>query len=362
MPFSPFESFPIGFRIALPGLLLIAGLQAGPCGAEKDAFANEAPPADLTQIQGQVPAPNGERDLTTSDATYTRTSDRIEEADFSLRYRNHRRDLFWSYPSEEVVGWDYGFETRFYTGTSASEQYQGARLTALGSRKFSKALLLESELGGTFLQNHTARFDASAAVARLSADWIPFENAAVRAGISRDSVFQELGLVGEVSPRLTAITAEAALNYRILEPLRASFKGSRRGLTDGNRRTAWDAALMYGISTGTPWIWAGLGIEGLGYSSRVRGYWSPESFSSYGPRIEAAVPLSESWSFNAGLNLNRFREEQLAFGNGYYGSLKLQYGSRDAMSVSGGYMRILSRQISGEWLSQSYLLNLTTPL
>jgi hypothetical protein len=119
---------------------------------------------------------------------------------------------------------------------------------------------------------------------------------------------------------------------------------------------------MYGISTGVPWVWAGIGTDYLSYSFRQTTYWSPTRFYSFGPRFEGVFPLFQQWSASIGLNLNRFQEESFDLGNGYYGTAKLQYGEREHLNVAVEYIRILAAQGSSQWISNGVNLSLNAPL
>jgi hypothetical protein len=119
---------------------------------------------------------------------------------------------------------------------------------------------------------------------------------------------------------------------------------------------------MYGISTGVPWIWMGMGGEKMGFerstsSSPARDrYWTPARFYSFGPRLDANIPLVADVSFSMGANLNRFREDQFAWGTGFLLAPGLIYGNREEQQIKLSYMRIESKQGSTVWSSDSFAL------
>lgn len=133
-------------------------------------------------------------------------------------------------------------------------------------------------------------------------------------------------------------------------------------ISDGNRRTDSDLALMYGISPGWPWIWLGLGSELMTNSSFDNtGYWSPRQLVNLGPRLDLAIPLSERYTFSLGLNVNLYNDVDSGDGTGYYLLSKMSYGKPDSLKIDAGVESINSEQNSNRWTSLMYFVGVTCP-
>lgn len=127
-------------------------------------------------------------------------------------------------------------------------------------------------------------------------------------------------------------------------------------LSDGNSASYQDLELKYNVSFGEYWVLVGGGLEVYKNSKQFQGYWTPETFISFGPRFEASGPFVRSTFFSFALNLNRFEDENNDHGQGHYLNVALQSAQRNTNHFKVGYEKIQSTQRSSLWsFSRPYI-------
>lgn len=163
---------------------------------------------------------------------------------------------------------------------------------------------------------------------------------------SLPEVFRSTSLAG------ISLTEERldALYSRIFDKhwkLQGALAGTK--ISDDNHGVSYDAAVMYGISPGWPWIWLGYGASGLYFEDAKVGYWSPEKFYTHGPRFDSSFPLYGEFSGIVGANLNFYKENETQ-GDGFLLSAGLQWGRYDGNNVRVLYTKIRSGQSQSPWV------------
>lgn len=297
------------------------------------------------------------------EVTSRETSDGIADRILAAEFRNHRREFFWPYAAEEAEGWDWGARFERHLGFNTVAQYAGERALGLFGRKLSPSLRLDAAVGAHRLGGVGVLSSATTrAIGELEAFYAPLENLKLALKLSHDWLYADLIQPLAVTGQLFASSASFRAVYSPAERISLRGNGSVRAFSDGNPRRAADLSALYGISTGVPWVWVGLGGEVLSYGENRSGYWSPTRFWSFGARLEAAVPIVGELSASGGLNLNVIREESRDPAQGYYGSASLQYGNRERFHVTFAYNRVSSIQGSGTWAMDELMLSVATPL
>jgi hypothetical protein len=290
------------------------------------------------------------------------TSDRISQRQVEVFYRNPRRDIFYPYANEAENGWDWGGRTFLVDGKNAQYDFTATGLQLLGGRKFSKNVSAEVLAGFHQIQNTSVGNSKLAFSGYAKSNFIFSDRytSSIEVGHSlKDGTLIQTGNTGD---QLTAITIKPNIGMRWSEHWRSQIRYQYLFISDDNKKSLVDLSTMYGISTGIPWIWFGLGIERLNYSHRKSTYWTPSEFISFGPRLEATVPIKGKVSASGGINLNRLYDKDTdSWGNGYYFSWRLQYGDRNETNLSIYLIKIESYQNSSRWDSTNAGLNLSVP-
>ena len=284
---------------------------------------------------------------------YTHTSDQISQTEFALDYQNHRRDLFWPHDLEAPKAQDFGFTAHLFNGQHLNARYQGERVAFGIGNKFSSDWLTHFFLGAHFFNNLSVQKKNTTPYLEGELFSILSPTLEMHLKLNHDFIYQDFVQPSGVDSAITANSLFLNLTYKPISVLRSNLITSFKTYSDSNNKRDLDASLLYGIATSTPWIWVGLGAEFLSYSSHQQGYWSPAPFYSYGPRFEGVFPIFDHFELATGLNLNHFSEDSTAIGNGYYGTFKLQYGTRNTFNLYLEYIRIIAEQNSRQWFSNS---------
>jgi hypothetical protein len=269
------------------------------------------------------------------------TSDDIQKTSYGASYRNHRRDPLWPYEAEEPRALDWGVAVESHTGTMADDtDFKGVRFGGLLGYKHSHRV--HGELG-FFLhrldaKDHDVDTTRLAGQGRLTLH--PHEKLFAVLSARNDFVYPEMYLPAGVARGLTATTARLDLIYRPHEKWRCLGRTSQKWFSDGNRREEHDAAAMYGIMPTSPWIWAGVGVNYLGYDFGQAGLWTPHRFFAYGPRLDTAVPVGAGITAIGEFNFNFAQEEDMNKTEGYSTAAGLRFGDRNRTEINALYRRI----------------------
>jgi len=148
---------------------------------------------------------------------------------------------------------------------------------------------------------------------------------------------------------MTENRSDVNVSYLILPKLKLQGAVAVSEVSDGNNSFGFDAATMYGISPGWPWIWLGYGVSGLYFDENRIGYWSPKNFAAHGPRFDSSFPIYGDFSGILGANLN-FYEEDKTKGDGFLIAGGLQWGRYDGTNVRVLYTKIRSGQRQSPWI------------
>lgn len=134
-------------------------------------------------------------------------------------------------------------------------------------------------------------------------------------------------------------------------------------INDGNQKSVSNLSLLYSLSTTTPWIWIGVGLEYTACASITPNYWSPSGFLGYGSRTEAEFTIIEDFfSMSVNFDYNRiYDNDSKTEGNSFNFSTKLTLGNRNDHNASIYYNHIDSSQNGTSWISKEIgvSLNLT---
>ena len=168
--------------------------------------------------------------------------------------------------------------------------------------------------------------------------------------ITMSEEFQTLYTVDTI---LRGETARLGGSYRWSEKWRSTFYLQEFFLNDGNTRSNHDLGLFYGLATGDPWIWVGVGAGRLSNSIQNRGYWTPLEFYTIGPRLDLALTFWDDWKFLTGLNLNYFKDVTTGEGKGYYATSKLTYKVFKVFELFAALESIQSEQFGRVWKSNA---------
>lgn len=301
---------------------------------------------------------NIERPIIISSLSTESTSDSINQQLLQIEYKNHRREPLWPYKNEAEKAWDLGVRSLITNGSTPYGNYRGALIAGSLGRKVSPELQLGTELGLLQTKNPGKQsgqllIGGFTTTCQFSTKWTALLK------INRDMAYISFG-PGDAFSRLRATHISPLVIYKPLDQIKLIIKTTKSYLSDQNIRTSTEAVAMYGIFTGDPWIWIGLGGEKLGFRGNTEfnipqyRYWSPRSFYSFGPRLDANLTMTSKLSFSLATNVSRIKEDHLNTGTGFLISPAFIYGSREDQQLKFSYMRIESRQKVSKWSNDTF--------
>lgn len=300
-------------------------------------------------------ADNGEKSIADSRIESEYTSDKFERTSVKANYRNHRRDLLWSYEGEAEKSQDWGINLDSHKVQTETLKGSGLSVQFVVAKKWSPRLLTQFS-GGVHDLKIENKSGKTFGVFANTLQWYPKESFYAVLNWNRDLVYSDLALPKGLSDYLLAQTVNPILGYKPNPRLSMKAKSKLRWYSDGNAMTELDIEIKYGILPGTPWLWMGLGGSQLRNRERRAGYWSPEIFRSYGPRVEGAFDLYKKLSWNFEYSPTKLKEEDGPWGNGFAIFSGLQLGQRNTMNCRLSYGEIESAQSGRKWRTQIWQL------
>lgn len=291
-------------------------------------------------------------------AEQERTSDSFSRQGLLGDLSTCHRDLFWPYKKECAGPWEWGAHWRSYKVSMPGATAFASEMTAFGNEgsislgvKVSPEHLLTLEVGAHQLRALPNRDQITLGVGGITYQWKAHSTLDLSFLSRRDFVYQELKLPSGFEDALSAWNYTLRGLGRFRETWRIPFLLVYRQFSDTNTSSEFDLGVLYGISPGVPWIWAGLGCNQLVYSLKKSGYWTPEKVTSLGPRLEMDLPLGQKFSLNFGGNLNEIYEQGLPETQGFVFSAGLKYGSRDEANFYCHFLKIQAGQTGNPWSS-----------
>ncbi len=301
-------------------------------------------------ILGPTISSSNEPGVVSLESSVGQTSDNLLLRTNRLSISNNRRSFVYPYENAEQTAWDFGIARSQSAGTAASLHFDHTLTEAWLGKKYLDQFYLKVLLGRDELESMEsdsftkylaqAEYKASDFYAQVSyghrSTVYDFRYPKALESYLKSHLFEVVGLWMPSKFRIKLFTRQESLS-------------------DDNDAGYRDLDVKYNLSSSGYWLLAGAGVEHYQNSKQVIGYWTPETFISYGPRFEASGPLFGNFNFNLALNLNRFEDENQDHGEGYYLNVALQSSDRNKNHFKVGYEKIQSTQRSDIWtLSRPY--------
>jgi hypothetical protein len=265
-------------------------------------------------------------------------SDQAQRLSLILGYSSEQRDLLWPYEKEAGSGWHWNLGVERHSGKIGNgTEFSGTKLHTGVGYKFGPKLMFETNFGVHDLYVNGRDAASMRGTPHLKLVGSPVDWIWMIVNVRNDYVYQEMYLPSGITEKLTASTVRLELIARPHENLRVLGRSVEKWMSNSNFRQEQDIAAMYGVSSTSPWIWLGAGANFMSYSFHQSSLWTPSRFSSFGPRLEAAVPVRQRLSliFDGSWNLNQ--EEGFAQTQGYGYAAGLRYGTRGELEINALY-------------------------
>lgn len=304
-----------------------------------------------------------EQSLSSANYSYTLISDSSFFHTTNFEFTNHRRDILYSYLNEQDTAWDYGGSIFYIQGFNTIDNYSGERVLFTIGHKSSPNFYQNISLG---INNYYDSFHQKKFIEFVGESKTTFVLSEIFSGfigVARDSGYIFSLQPGSISDALLVTKLFGLITIRYHEDWMSRFSQDYLLINDGNQKSVSNLSLLYGLSTTTPWIWFGVGLEYTAYSSTTSNYWSPSGYLGYGARTEAEISIIEDFfSISVNFDYNRiYDNDSKAEGNGFNFSTKLTLGNRNDHNASIFYNHIDSSQSGTSWISKELgvSLNLT---
>lgn len=229
------------------------------------------------------------------------------------------------------------------------DDYKGYSIGGTVGTRVNDIFSAEIGLGSDNMENQRTGKNESLTRYQLKGKARVNEQVNIQASHKRHYLFDHGIVQGDDGKLVHGDTTDLNVNWRVHEKLRASGGINNRDLSDGNGSQKVAGSLMYGISPGWPWIWAGVKAEKLEYDQDKNSYWTPEEFTSYGLTAESSFAINEALNMNLGANLSRNKEDSNPSGTGYSVSAGADWKVADNISLNAKGYLLESTQESSEW-------------
>ena len=315
----------------------------------------------ITVLLGLCQVTNAEN-LYTLGATSSSSSDDIDLNDVQLRYVNNRREYAWPYAESADSDWDWGIELHRYFGQASGTDFAGLQLQGLFGWHYSKNTYIHGAIGAHRLDVPSAENQKERATYDLNAQLGITKTFNLKLNTADNYVYQYGLQPAGAREYLNAHMSSAGFDWRPTERIRFSGSHSYWDLSDENTRRQYKYDLVYGISPGWPWIWAGLTYERLEYDMDKIGYWTPGYSRTAGLVFDSSFPVTENLTGAFSASLTRIKEDEYPEGDGGSLYIGIDYKLTKQHTLRMSFNRILSSQQSSTWSENTYYLSLNGAL
>ena len=245
----------------------------------------------------------------TAQASVYSDSGGIRIEDKSVQYQRR-------YKNNKGVNWKletHGYDLRGETG---SDTYQGADVVAAISKEFNHYINTELSVGAVYLENQRSRDKTHFNKYKGKVTLKPNSKVSVSLEHGEDLLFKEAIIEDDNKKLVSGKTTRVVGSWRAAKRVIVEGSSQYRKLSDGNRSKQHRAALLYGISTDTPWVWVGVEAQSLAYDKTKANYWSPEEYEAYALIANGNFKVNDKLSLNVNGSINRTKEKGFDWASG----------------------------------------------
>lgn len=272
-------------------------------------------------------------------SSYT-DSNGIELDDWSLSHEYDAKDNFKS----KISAHHY-----YVTAGTNRDKYDGNEITAKFGKKLGNSIEAEVNVGAIYLDNHRTdkRTNHTSYKAKIMTK--PSANSTISVEYADELLFREAIIEDDNGRLLSGKTTKLAGTWRVAKRFITEASTQHRKLSDGNASNHHRAAVLYGISPDTPWIWAGVEAQSLSYDQAKTNYWSPTEYKAYALIANANYKVSNNLSVNANGNINRTKEENHDWASGYSAGVGADYALSENAHIKTDAIYLQSTRENVDW-------------
>ncbi|MCK5896218.1 MAG: hypothetical protein KAG20_05405 [Cocleimonas sp.] len=276
-----------------------------------------------------------------SDSTGIRIENRSVEYQRLYKDKKHKADL-------KLEAHDYAVD-----GEKGKDSYHGSDVVGTITKEFNQYVTGEFSVGNVYLENQRTRDYTQFTNYKGKATIKPNSKVTLTAEHGEDLLFKEAIIEDDANKLVSGETTRVAGTWRAAERIIAEGSSQYRKLSDDNSSKHHRAALLYGISTGTPWVWAGVEAQSLSYDEKKSNYWSPEEYEAYALIANGNFTVTKKLKINANASINRTKEDNFAWATGGAITIGTDYALTEKTSVKTHATYLQSTRDTTEWNGNS---------
>jgi hypothetical protein len=231
---------------------------------------------------------------------------RIEDKSLQYQRRYKSKKTDW-----KLEAHDYNFK-----GETGSDSYQGADIVTTISKEFNDYITTELSVGAVYLKNKRTDEKKNFTKYKGKVTLKPNSKLAINIEHDKDLLFKQAIIEDDHNKLVSGKTSRVSASWRAAERIIAEGSSQYRKLSDGNQSKHHRAALLYGISTDTPWVWAGVEAQSLSYDETKSNYWSPTEYKAYALIANGNFAVNKKLNLNVSGSLNRTKEDKFDWATG----------------------------------------------
>lgn len=245
----------------------------------------------------------------TAQASVYSDSGGIRIEDRSVQYQRHYKNK--NKPNWKLEAHDYDV-----SGETGKDTHHGADIVGTITKEFNDYITTELSVGAVYMENQRTRSYSQRGKYKGKVTLKPNNKVSLSLEHGEDLLFKEAIIEDDNNKLVSGKTTRIAGSWRAAERIIAEGSSQYRELSDGNRSKQHRGALLYGISTGTPWVWVGVEAQSLSYDETKSNYWSPQDYEAYALIASGNFKVNDKLSVNVNGSVNRTKEDGFDWASG----------------------------------------------
>jgi hypothetical protein len=281
-------------------------------------------------------------DFTAQASSYTdSTGIRIEER--SVTYQRQYKD------KKNRADWKLEAHDYDANGETGQDTYHGSDVIGTITKEFNDYITGELSVGAVYLENQRTRDYTQHTKFKGKVTIKPTSKVTIVTEYTDDLLFKEAIIEDDNKKLVSGETTRISGSWRAAERVIAEGSSQYRELSDGNRSKHHRGALLYGISTGTPWVWAGIEAQSATYDEKKSNYWSPEDYEAYALIITGNYSVNQRLSVNGNASINRTHEDDFDWATGGSVTVGADYALTENTRIKAHASYLESTRDSTKW-------------
>jgi len=272
-----------------------------------------------------------------SDSGGIRIEDRSVQ--YTRTYKENKNKTDW-----KLEAHDYDIK-----GETGSDTYHGPDIVGTITKEFNDYVTGELSVGAVYLENQRTRDYTRRNKYNAKVTIKPNKKVTINVAHGEDLLFKEAIIEDDNNKLVSGQTSKITGSWRAADRIIIEGGSQYRRLSDGNKSRHHRGAVLYGISTGTPWVWAGVEAQSLSYEESKSNYWSPRDYEAYSLLITGSHKITEKISIDGNANINRTKENDSNWATGGAVTIGANYALTENTSIRADASYLESTRDNVKW-------------